>query len=54
MIDERYTAEYIAREANLLIQYCSPKNKRRGYGRNMRFAPNEMDRRIMQRWGLSN
>ncbi len=50
-ISEIYTVEYIAREACILIRIFSPhKKKRRFIHRD--FTPNEMDKRILQRWGV--
>ena len=51
-IDERYTTQYIAREAALIIRYFSPYLKRGGFGR----APQKLspqDFRILERWGIT-
>lgn len=48
--DERYTVEYIRREARILIRFLRPK-KHKGVG--APFTPiTELDGRILRRWGL--
>lgn len=48
--DERYTVDYIQREAYILIRYLRPK-KHTGVGKP--FTPlTELDCRILTRWGL--
>jgi hypothetical protein len=51
-VHEKYTTQYIAREAALIIRYFSPYLKRGGFGR----APQKLspqDFRILERWGIT-
>lgn len=48
--DERYTVEYIQREAYILLRFLR-KKKHKGVGKPA--APlNDMDHRILRRWGI--
>jgi hypothetical protein len=50
-MDERYTSNYIEREASIIIFFFSPHiRKRPNTGRLYSF--NEMDYRIMKRYGV--
>ena len=48
--DERYTADYIAREAALLLLTLGKKHSN-AFGRST-FVRSERDFRILKRWGL--
>jgi hypothetical protein len=49
-LDERYTAEYIEREASLILRYIGHKNRR--VFRDLPTTVVGMDKRILRRWGL--
>lgn len=50
-MDEKYTPEYIAREAALIIQFFSPHQKKKNFSIRF-FAYTEMDHRIMKKLGI--
>ena len=50
-INEKYTVEYIEREASILIRMFSPHRKKRKFVHSD-FMLTEMDKRIMRRWRI--
>jgi hypothetical protein len=49
-MDERFTVEYIEREANIIIKFFTRRGKKKGQ---WLFTPfNDMDHRIMKRLGI--
>jgi len=50
-MDERFTVEYIQREANIIIKFFCKRQKKKGS--QWLFTPfSEMDHRIMKRLGI--
>jgi hypothetical protein len=49
VLDERFTIEYIEREAWVLLAFCSKKRKKFTH---LHVPPNMRDIRILRRWGL--